>query len=361
MITSPKIPRKELLKLLTLVKPGLGSSDLLAIVGCLCFDGKFLFTYNDEVGVWVPFKHNIKGALNGEKLIKIVSSSSAKFVDILEDTDDSVSFKMGVSRLKLNLLSEDGFIFEIPKLKPTRVILDLTSDWMEGIKLCLSSIADGDVRIDIRGITFHIGKPSILYSTDNWSLSRYKLDSAYNWGKKSDYIDIIMRPEFCKAVIAAAELLPDVSAKMYVGKKFVAVEFGKQCTIYTRILDIAPLKFAKLIKQTVGSLDSIEYITIPKLLKSTITRAEVITSNDDTASCHISTYDEKLRIESSGVMGRHRDVIKLKEKHPDINVMIHAQLLAKPIALCDKFFIHENTVILSKGDKYVCLIQNREM
>jgi DNA polymerase III sliding clamp (beta) subunit (PCNA family) len=140
------------------------------ILDHFCFDGKTVVAYDDIVALRTPCKVGIEGALPGSKLLSILASSTAEEVACTVDGSEA-TFKIGRTRLKLQSLPSEDFLFKEPDKQGEKLPLD--DQLRKCFDLAIRS-ADPDQSSGTRtGVTIAFEKKKVtFYSTNNLSLFR---------------------------------------------------------------------------------------------------------------------------------------------------------------------------------------------
>ena len=136
------IKRTELMNALNSVKPGLASNTNIKQMESVQFSGNDIITYNDQIGILVPFETDFTAAVNYDDLVKIVSKLDADDVNVSLDENELVlstdKTKAGLFLMLTDDLQENinSLIDQMPNEDNGKEWKEIPSDFLTGVSLC---------------------------------------------------------------------------------------------------------------------------------------------------------------------------------------------------------------------------------
>lgn len=101
-----KIKKKDLLKALEVVKPGLANKEIIEQSTSFAFLGDRVVTYNDSIGISHPVESlDLKGAIRAEELYNLLNRLKTKYIKVAQD-ENELKVKAGKSMAGIRLQSE---------------------------------------------------------------------------------------------------------------------------------------------------------------------------------------------------------------------------------------------------------------
>jgi DNA polymerase III sliding clamp (beta) subunit (PCNA family) len=356
-----KIGRKELLDCLNIVKPALSSRDFIPIFTYFCFDGDNVIAYDDLIAIRTECAVDIDGAVKGALLLGLLENSGAKAVEFLQK-ETELHAKAGVSKLKLQMLPREDFIFEMPEATEDDVTFPITSLFVEGIDRCLVSVSTDNSSSEYSGITFAMKGLNVLYSTDDMSISKFVVGSGNS--NKEKHSTIIMPAGFCKNLLNLYKNFKKEDCYLVIGEDFVTANFGTKVTLFSKLLYAhKEIDFEKVISQNTSVLGEEDYVSIPRAMPNALKRSCVILQGSSDSNARAVTdfvvEEGALRMLTSGGFGNSRDTFKLKASHDDVEFSTSPNLILRAIDRCDSMSILERCMVLKQGTDYVYLVSAR--
>ena len=169
-----KIKREELLKALSLVKPGLAKKEIVEQSTHFVFDGENISTYNDYICISHPFKTDFKCSIKAEIFYKLLQSMKEENITIDCGKDLIVKINGKDSRAGLTAIKE-GKIDEYIKQLDTKNIKKwkaLPKDFIQGIYLCMFSVSKDMTTGVLSCLSI---KDNKISSSDNLRISQYEM------------------------------------------------------------------------------------------------------------------------------------------------------------------------------------------
>ncbi len=173
-----KINKSELLKVLTLVKPGLAKNDLIEGANDFIFMKNSILTYNDQIQIKTKFNIGLTGSVSSEELYSILSKLPDEEIEI-EDNSEQIIMKgkrrkvtLPISELSNVLLSSFVNEEELKKWKP------LPSDFSKSLKFCLFSVSNDCSDPSKALLTCLSIKKNMVVSSDNIRITQKTMESS---------------------------------------------------------------------------------------------------------------------------------------------------------------------------------------
>lgn len=170
------IQKKELLKVMQLLRPGIAKKDIIETFVHYIFTGTDIVTFNDEIGISHPFKTDFKCSARAEELLKTVSGIKEETLEI-SVTDTQMDIKSAGTRASLAITSVENAWQLVAALDLNSVaenLKPLPENFIRGAYLCMFSASKDMTK---GKFTCVYVADSNLYSSDGIRISKYKLPS----------------------------------------------------------------------------------------------------------------------------------------------------------------------------------------
>lgn len=339
--------RTFLVERLTSVKPALSSSNLVPILQHFWFTGEEVLAYNDMIALSAPCQTEFTGAVS-QTLIDLMRASRAKKV-AFEDEGNFLLIKASKSRIKLGLLPEEDFIFEMPGHPKSVFSVSANDDFINGIASCLKSVS-GDTSVpDQLGVTLLPVKDGVdLFSVNGATVSnvevrQHKVSKAL---KKR----VVLAAPFCEHMIRMVKA--EGKGSLSLSGDYALFSTASDLKLFGKLIDVEkPLDFHGLIDDMVPEdLDDIS-VPMPKTMRLIIDRA-VIIAESSVDGVHtkivVSEADSRARFYSKSGKGEIRDSVELSG-HEDVRIGVDpAWLKVGYVKGYDRILFLDGCVIMSK-------------
>lgn len=334
--------RSELVKTLELIKPALATKNLVPIFQCFNFTPGSVTAYNDTVAITGPCELEESCGISGITLLGILSSMSAEEVTI-ELAEQNAILTAGKSVTKMPFEPEDNFLFKEPTGKWTGKI-PFTQSLFEAMEMCLETVSVDETQVALHGIT--LGSNN-LYSCNGDTITRARI-------KEGSKTRVLMPTPFCEAVVKLWSSLKMTKGTLQFNEEWVFANF-EDWAVYGRVLEVqSPIDFEALIKRTVKTKTPAQ--TVPEEFLEALSRARVL-ADPESAKTQITVAKNKLRMHTQTHMGEVRDEMIFKG-HPDIVADVNSAYIHRALQRCDQMAIHDNCIVLEKGDDVLLLVSN---
>lgn len=350
-----KVATSQLVGGLKKVSPALASKDFIPVLTHLCFNEGRITAFNDIIGISVvsPIEHfepQIETVVKGAPLLGWLSNVIGKEVSlILNNKGLQLQDKLG--KVNFPVLNPSEYFFTLPE-KEKGIKIKINQDWIRGFSLTLNSAGDDPSVPERSGITIE-GKNKIhFYSTDNVTLSHFKLSM-----KKKKTIDRIILPtSFCENLIRLYnQYKPEKGVTMTISEDHVVVNFENDCWLYGSLIESdKPVDFDRILKRY-RKEKSETAVPISNRLRHILARQEVVREISVDEACTFAVSEDRLRVEVHSALGKTRDIIKFKG-HESISVRSNPTMISRGVKMCDGIRINKRAIILTKENEFEYLI-----
>ena len=342
--------RKEITNVLEFVKSAVSDNPITPIFSAFVFDKGTVYGFNDQLAIIGPCDIQSSFAVRAITLFGFLKNSRAKNVSFTL-SDDDVIVKAGKSKITLPCNHSDEFIFSEPD-EDWDFKIDITKKLIDGIKTCLVTSSDDFSLPALMGVTLIINKNITLYSCDGDVVSKYKVGKAEREITEEYFT---LPNEFCNSIIKLFEKEGSLG-KISINKNWAKAKFNNGYIIYGRTIEKNdPLDYEVLIKRTLKSKPT--YIKIPKGLNNALLRARVVADMEGKSTL-ITIQNNKMVMFTKTEIGDVRDVIMLREDHPDIEVSVNASLIQRSALLCEQMAILDNCTCYKSSDTLFQILTN---
>jgi DNA polymerase III sliding clamp (beta) subunit (PCNA family) len=300
--------REALVKIAALVRPALATQAYIPALTHIKFDGNFASAYNDISAIMVRASVDVSCCLPGELLIRSLNSFSAESIAFQESTKDkAVVLSSGRSKLKLPVLGNEAFPFELPDTKKAHEIV-LDASIMKGIDRCLLSVGNDPTHPAQMGVTLDADDKgnAILYSTDNFTISRYATKTKIDLPGDSP---VILPTFFCSQLVALSKAFPEDEVVLLLLPGALLVEFGKNARLFNKTLvDLEPLDFPRIFDKHCKLTGLKERLfKIPDTWDAAFGRAMLVLSGEVDKATKVTVSEDNIKIHSTSPMGDSDD------------------------------------------------------
>lgn len=340
------VKRAELLWATNLVRPALAAQDYIPSLTHICFDGETAIAYNDITAILVRSPIEIEGCLPGDLLIKALNSMNAAEVMVQEDGVGKVLLSSGRSKLKIPTLPITDFPFEVPPASGDPI--KITADILKGIELCLVAVGNDPTHPAQMGVTMEAGKTgALLYSTDNFTVSRYQTVSKVVLPAD---VPVILPTFFCQQLVSIAKAYPDEAVELDVHAGSLVASFGDQAQLFTKqLLDLEPMDFASILKKyKVDANLTNSLVPIPDDFEAAFSRALLVLDKELDKTTKISIGAKRMKLLSTSPAGESSDSFAFDvpgEQEPfyvDPVIVSRASKACSKIAALDRVLVMTN-------------------
>lgn len=305
MPEASRLKRADLLAALTLAKPAVGRALFVPVLSHYCLTGDGLYAYDDSIAITINTPTGVECAVPADLLLRLLSSMVAEDVSLsFEGGAGGLRVSCGKTKVKLPALSRDAFIFSPPTGAKAHAWCKVTPDLLRGLSQVLVSVGVDQTHPAQMGVTMQAG---VLYSTDNVTMSRYRLKDPGNMPEEP----VILPTAFCNELLALSAKAPEgpPDALLSVYDHHVEVVWGSWARLFGKVVtNEVPLDFEAAFSRMMPG--KARRISIPTSWAAMFTRAAAVT--DPTAPrTRVDVEDGVLTVETSSKVGEVRDVATL--------------------------------------------------
>lgn len=345
------INRETLLKIINLVKPALATSAYIPALTHIRFDGKSATSFNDVTSIKVRAEiEELEECVPGELLLKALNSFSAETITVKDVDDNHLVFSSGRSKLKIPVLPLTSFPTPYKSISKGEII-ELDAAILKGVERCLMSVGNDPTHPAQMGVTLDTdteGK-AILYSTDNFSISRFCTNSKVKLAGDSP---VILPTFFCQQMLSLAKAFPDDEIDLLVGGDCLVARFGKAAELFTKVLaDLEPLDFARIVDRSVkvASLKK-QAAPLPPQWDSAFSRALLVLGDEVDKVTEITASDDKITLSTTSPLGEADDTLGIEGMDLKASVMVDPALIVRGSKSCSKVLITDKVTALCDDD-----------
>lgn len=362
-----KVSRRELLGLLSVLKPAVASiRNQVPELAHVWFDGEYASAFNDVLGIRVAFKTEFTGGMLGEKLTGVLDRSHDDRV-VVECEDEGAVFAIGNAYIKLTRRPIEDWKWFSQEYQPPKTSGHVVSDaFRNAVGAALISVgATNTMKPEQCGVTVVQNRSAAdLYSTDAVSMSRIRVETG-NKPVISSGGRVILPTPFCELVKALkydAELrfdengvfcltqvdlgaaAEDSEAPDAAEKKAKVSRTLREAIVFSKLVaDDDPVEFDRVVEENVGPEDQVEYAAVPSELKQRAERALVLL---DDQPIEIEVKGKKLYLYAHTPYGEIDDVLPIRG-HPDVKAKIDLAIFRRALDVCTEMRISTNSVVLT--------------
>lgn len=340
---SNEITREPFLRSLALARPAIAGQAYIAALTHFAFDGVTCCAYNDVSAISVRTPLELEACIPADNLQKVLNSLSAEKIVVSASEAGAVTISSGRSKVKLPTLPLEDFPFEFPTGKPDGVF-KVTEALLRGMEKCLVGVGQDPTHPAQMGLTLEAD--GSLYSTDNFTISRYRTTKAVDLPGD---IPVILPTFFCQQLLALAKAFPDEPVEIELRAGALVANLGEQAKLFTKFLvDVEPMDFTRIINRYFEGDDKPEYVEIPDGFDSAFDRALLILSSELDKATKLTIAGGRLKLYSSSQYGEAND--SLPVKLPDQEAFyVDPALVSRSSKICRKMLLLPKVMVMAEG------------
>lgn len=327
-----KTSRKDLLKALEKVKPGLASSEVIEQSTSFVFQGGYITTYNDEVAASFPhpLAKEIEGAVLSNELLALLGKIKDEEIDV---TAAKGELRIKGKKIKAGIAMEAEVNLPMLSFNPGEGFFELPAKFLEGLKVCIFSAAKESVSPVLSNI--HM-KGSFIESCDNFRLTRFDM------GEDSED-DILVPAVACRYLI-------NTEVKTY-GEEDGWMYFQDDdglilaCRVYN---DEYPVLDGFL--EIDGAVD----MKIPPELNEVLERSNIFASPSESSGDHdlveVSIKDNWIHVRGENDHGWIEEKTRAKTEKSDLVFSLNPSIIREILKITDRAKITENQIRFEAAD-----------
>lgn len=358
MSDKTNIERKALTEVVNLVKPALSTAAYIPALTHICFDGEYATAYNDVAAISIKSPMDLECCLPGDLLARTLNSFAATHVALQPGSGSEVVMSSGRSKIKMPTLPVDQFPFTLPE--NGKGGFDVTAEMLKGIDRCLISVGNDPTHPAQMGITLDVDEDghAVLFSTDNFSISRYQTKSKIDLPGDSP---VILPTFFCSQLLLLGKAFPDadIDLSMVPGGVMATIGRNKAYLFTKTMLDLEPLDFPRIVNDNV-KLAGLKGRAgkLPDAWEGAIQRALLVVATEVDKSTKFNADGEDLKMVTASPIGESVDTVTLEvDQFPKGAFHVDPSLIARASKVCALIELGERTLIMADAEaKFVHLI-----
>lgn len=353
------INRAELLKAATLVRPALATANFIPHLMHIQFAGGRATAYNDSLAISVQTPAlGFDTCLPGDLLIKALNSFKGDTVAVSDDGPNATLVN-GRARVKLPGLDAAKFPFEAPALAQAEELCDITSGFLRGLERCLPGVGADRTHPAQCGVTLETsGGKAVLFSTDNFTISRYTVADETHIALPGD-APVILPTEFVQAVVSIGKVFNDTRGTLYDSDGLLIASFGKKAFVASKkLVDLEALDFDAVLKALLPRGKAPKDITesVPTEFDNALERALMVTASEVDKIMKVSGSATMLKLRAASQVGDSSDEMPF-ESSPEDPVHVDPALVARGIKGCAFMaWLPKALLVASEDHAYIHLV-----
>lgn len=343
MKLNQSVAKQELTSIVDLVKPAVAGQSYIDALTRIAFTGEYAVAYNDILAIARPCTLPL-GCVPGELLSKTLATIISDEVLLQAEREGELLLSAGRTKMKIPTLPVTTFPFEF---QTDGYDVALTNSVLAGIELCLVGVGSDPTHPAQMGVTLEGGERARLFSTDNYTISRFTTES--NIKLQAD-VPLLLPTEFCRQLLVLANAFSGDKVTLEVFPTAITAHIGEQARLFSKLLvDVTPLDFdAILAKHRIN--DEKPYQAIPNVLDGAFERAALVLSKELDKTTTMSVTGNRLSLFSKSALGEAADTCSFK--YPDTSEFhIDPTRVARALKLTSKMALLENILVLSSDDE----------
>jgi len=272
--------RKELLKALNLVEPGLSPKESIEQSDCYVFSKDRVVTFNDDIAVSTIAHTGFEGAVHAKTLYTILSRMKEKEIELsMRDEILYINGKKGKGGMRVH----EDILLPMDEIKCEKTWVPVPHGFIEALRFCLNAAATNPDMGILTGV--HVSQ-YYTQATDNFRVAR-----RYYQDLEMPFNDFIIPG---KSIL---QLIKYDISEMFLSDSWVHFRVGDEIDIACRIYNEDFPNINKFFDRKFKG----EVIELPDDFVEIIKRADVFSLPDDELEVyilHVSLKDGKIRIKS---------------------------------------------------------------
>ena len=327
-----KVNKAEFLEALNKVKPGLSSNEIIDQSTHFVFSNDFIFTFNDEIAVRVPFKTGLTCAVPSKELLAFVSRTKVEEIE-LEFKDDEL--KASASRIRTGIKSQGDINLPIEEIALPKDFEweNLPDNFMSGLAMTIPYAGKDTISQSLECI--HI-QDNIMESCDNYRLSVFEMGS--------DWTGETLIPARNLAQLQRYDPIKYLSTADWVhflnsdDTIFSTRPYADSFTDLDPLLDVQGVE-----------------VTFPEELGQALSDAEIFVSDAEQILVTVTISKSQIKVKGEGDIGWLEEIVRYKYKGEEIAFTINPVYLKHILGSLDNIIVGTNSIKFT-GDNCVHII-----
>ena len=345
-----EVSRIGLLSVCNQAKAALASQAYIPALTHFCFDGVNVMAYNDISAIMVQSPLDVEACIPGQLLIKALNSLTADKV-LVQKGDGFFTLASGRSKLKIPHLPVTDFPFETPPESDNPI--KITPEILKGIEMCLVAVGNDATHPAQMGVTMESDKNgAVLFSTDNFTLSRYVTKSKI---KLPADVPVILPTFFCQQMIGLAKAYPGEAILLDVLAGSLTASIGDVAKVFTKqLVDLEAMDFAKILnKYKIDAALGIDgsLVSIPDDFDASFSRALLILGSELDKITKITVKGGRMSLVSTSAAGESTDSFGYPDKEvSDEPFYADPVLVGRASKVCSKMALLERVIVFTDSE-----------
>ena len=297
---------KEFKQKLKLLNGAVSTKDFLPILTNIMFDGQYMTTYNDMVGIRTTCDFPVEGAIKYKLLQNYINNSKESDSVSCDVSGTDILIKVGKSRFNFPYMSKDKFLFTFPSDYTSLPHTFLNHKFFDALEYNLLSISNNPHSPEYMGVTLEWDGDCRLnmYSTDGESITKTTVIGVDCLGNSK----LILPLQFCNILKEFSGMSDLVGIYLSEGK-FIIADFG-EFQVFSKLLGVEAMDIESVISMFRTAMSTAPSLDISDDIVDAFGRASVL---GDSVICKVTTEKDTIKFDTS--------VQKVGEISEDINVI----------------------------------------
>jgi DNA polymerase III sliding clamp (beta) subunit (PCNA family) len=315
-----KINRKELLEVLTKIKPALADEKSAIERGrYFIFDKNIIYTFNDEIAITQNFKSDISGAIEAKKFYELLQKIKSDEI-VITTNDTEIIIENGKTKAGIKFNPEINiFPLDTKDLEFNR----LPRKFIDGIRFCIFSASKDITRFPLNCLYI---EDKTIASCDSFRLTKYQLDRE-------------IKDSFLLDIIPANHIISKDIIKYSIGGEWIHFKDKEESTISCRNM-VGDFPDVNHLLEVEG--DMIEF---PEELTGSIVRAKIM--NDEKIT--IKIHEGKIICKSKGESGWVEETFDIDCTN-NVELKVDPDFLKEILSKTNKAVIGENSLLFESEE-----------
>lgn len=349
--------KETLMRAAALVRPALHSKDYIPALTHIQFADGRATAFNDIAAISVLCHSPVEACVPGELLIRALSGFGGAEVSMQADKQGALVLKSGRSTVKLPVLPATSFPYEAPDPSAGDV-MTLYREIVVGIEHCLMSVGNDVSHAAQMGVTLAAEEGlAVLYSTDNFTVSRYKTQAKL---KLPGDAPVILPRFFCEQLISLAKAFPQASLDLviYLGGLAVEVDEGDAVLFTKTPVDVEPLDFSRIVGKHLKGDVKAQLSVIPDAFDGALQRGLLVLNAEPIKSTAVTVRGGRLTMRSTSSLGDSDDDMTFDGD--DVEIRFDPVFVARGAKACSLIGLTPQVTVLANTEgTFVHLIAHR--
>lgn len=331
------INREKFLSALNLAKAALGKPTFVPVLSHFCLTGDAILAFDDTVAISVAFDTQVICAVQGDKLLTLVGSLSSSTL-ALDKKEGALHLLSGRSKLKLPYLEADAFVFKGDFGRKVTSI-EINEDFLEGMRKCLIAVGADQTHPGQMGVTL---QADTLFSTDNVTMSRYKLK-----GAEYDGAPMLLHTAFCQNLLTLGKAFDGEPAVLNIHSTCVVAEFGDKAYLYAKLPVVERMPdFERVVESMIPKKTPFE--DIPPSWEAVFVRAAAVVNAKEPVS-RITCGGSAIVVETSSPVGEADDTIEVEAERLELDFFVDPSHVLRATKECKEVQFAQRALIMRDG------------